>query len=196
MLKKYQVTPEMLLYRFSELVPQFFGIGLHFLRVNNVGDDYRLVKQLNMSGLPLPSGIGLNEHYCRRWLTVRLLMEMREQDAPITLATPHVGVQMSEFLDNRERFLCIGFGRPLALAHGSATSVIVGFQVDGDLDHTIRFADDASIPTRVINETCERCPLTESECSVRAAPPKLYRRQQAQRTREQALQRLLAELRN
>ena len=76
MLTNYRVTPEMLLYRFSELVPQHFGIGIHFLRFHDADGDYHLVKQLNMSQLPLPSGIGLNEHYCRRWLTTRLLQEM------------------------------------------------------------------------------------------------------------------------
>ena len=29
-----------------------------------------------MNRLLVPSGIGLAEHYCRRWLSVRLLREM------------------------------------------------------------------------------------------------------------------------
>ena len=32
----------------------------------------------------------------------------------------HIGVQMSEFYDSRDRFLCIGFARPLALRPESA----------------------------------------------------------------------------
>ncbi|RMF04468.1 MAG: helix-turn-helix domain-containing protein, partial [Chloroflexi bacterium] len=75
LLDKYGVTPEMLLYRFSELIPQFFGIRLHFHRFHRADDNYYLVKQLNMNRLMLPSGIALNEHHCRRWLAIRLLRE-------------------------------------------------------------------------------------------------------------------------
>jgi hypothetical protein len=32
MLANYDVTPEMLFYRFSELIPQHFGMQIHFLR--------------------------------------------------------------------------------------------------------------------------------------------------------------------
>src|SRR5690606_1872664 len=54
MLDAYDVTPETLLYRFSELLPRFFGLKVHFLRFNEVGGSYRLYKQLNMSQLSLP----------------------------------------------------------------------------------------------------------------------------------------------
>jgi transcriptional regulator with XRE-family HTH domain len=64
MLDKYHVTPEMLFYRFSELIPQFFGVRLHFLRFHHRAnsDSYQLIKQLNMNQLIVPSGIGLLEH--------------------------------------------------------------------------------------------------------------------------------------
>src|SRR5690606_1856394 len=70
MLAAYDVTPETLLYRFSELAPRFFGLKVHFLRFNEVQGAYRLYKQLNMNELSLPTGFNLREHYCRRWLTV------------------------------------------------------------------------------------------------------------------------------
>ena len=81
MLAKYDVTPEMLFYRFSELIPQHFNIQIHFLRFHQENSKYRLIKHLNMNQLLVPGGIGLKEHYCRRWLSVRLLQEMAEQQA-------------------------------------------------------------------------------------------------------------------
>ncbi|MBK8931304.1 MAG: hypothetical protein IPM76_03115 [Chloroflexi bacterium] len=71
----------MLFYRFSELIPQHFGIPIHFLRYHQEGDDYKLIKHLNMNQLNVPSGLGLQEHYCRRWLSVRLLREMADRQA-------------------------------------------------------------------------------------------------------------------
>ena len=51
MLTRYDVTPEMLLYRFSELIPERFGLRLHFLRFHDVDGSYHLYKQLHMNNL-------------------------------------------------------------------------------------------------------------------------------------------------
>ncbi|MDX1687886.1 MAG: helix-turn-helix domain-containing protein [Candidatus Promineifilaceae bacterium] len=196
MLEKYDVTPEMLLYRFSELIPQFFGIRLHFLRFHSSGRRYRLVKQLNMNRLLLPSGIALHEHFCRRWLTVRLLRELQATDNREQFKErPHVGAQISEFHETRDRFLCLGFARPLVLSPEVDSSVIVGFRVDGDLRRDVRFVEDPALPSVIINETCERCPLTAEQCTVRAVPPTVLEAEAKREERREALNLLMAELR-
>jgi transcriptional regulator with XRE-family HTH domain len=191
LLSTYDVTPEMLLYRFSELIPQFFGIPLHFLRFHSNGQRYQLVKQLNMSRLLLPGGSALDEHFCRRWLTGRLL---REMGAASSREQPLPGVQISEFYDNQERFLCIGFARPLVLSPQVMSSVIVGFRVTRELPDTIAFAGDPAIPVVVINETCERCPLPLDVCTVRAVPPYALLAEAEMAERQDALRRLTAGL--
>jgi Zn-dependent peptidase ImmA (M78 family) len=199
MLTAYHVTPEMLLYRFSELIPQFFGIKLHFLRFHHSrgSHTYPLIKQLNMNRLLVPSGIGLHEHHCRRWLSIRLLQELEDHIAEhpspnLTMDDVPAGVQMSEFLDSQDRFLCIGFARPLVLSPNVNSSVIVGFRVDAELKNSIRFMDDPAIPQRIINETCERCPLTAEQCQMRAAEPTLLQAEQRERERKVTLDRLKA----
>jgi len=191
MLKTYEVTPEMLLYRFSEIIPEFFGIKLHFLRFHHPTgtDDYTLVRHLNMNQLLVPSGIGLFEHHCRRWLSIRLLSESGGPGSPAPLP---VGIQLSEFLETQEQFLCLGFGRRMVLSPNIASSVIVGFRVDADLRHTIRFLEDPNIPRDIIHETCERCPLTPDQCRLRAAPPVLLEARREQVARKLALSQLQA----
>jgi transcriptional regulator with XRE-family HTH domain len=194
LLAKYDVTPEMLLYRFSELIPQYFGLKLHFLRFHSSGDSFALIKQLNMNQLLVPSGIGLHEHYCRRWLSVRLLSEMNPKHASQHPEEAiHVGVQLSEFLDSQDRFLCFGFARPLTLSPNVNSSVTVGFRVDADLKNSIRFLNDPIIPSVIINETCERCPLLAEQCQERAAEPTILREDQAKTVRKLALSELAAE---
>ena len=196
MLYKYDVTPEMLLYRLSEVIPQTFGTRLHFLRFHHVNSEYKLIKRLNMNRLLLPSGIGLHEHYCQRWLSSRLLMQLEQDQANNTISNlPLVDVQISEFLETKERFLCIGFARPLVLSANDNSSVIIGFRLTDDLKNTIRFAADPNIPITVINETCERCPLTPAECHVRSAPPTILVQEQVKADRKQALDRLEATIR-
>ena len=200
MLDHYDVTPEMLLYRFSELVPQMFGVALHFLRLQRSGGDrYYLIKHLNMNRLSLPSGgkSHTGEHHCRRWLTVRLLHELQKERESNPDVQVVAGAQVSEFLDEADRrFLCIGFARPFALSPDTDSCVIVGFRVDRDLRETIKFADDPSISTRVINDTCERCPLSAEQCQVRAAEPTILQEQQRDHERNQALKQLRAQVRS
>jgi transcriptional regulator with XRE-family HTH domain len=196
MLAKYDVTPEMLFYRFSELIPQHFDIQIHFLRFHQENSTYRLIKHLNMNQLLVPGGIGLQEHYCRRWLSVRLLQEMADRQA---LGTgnkfPPPDVHISRYLESEERYLAFGYARSLLLSPGVSSSVTVGFRMTPDLSRTVKFVDDPAIPHVVINETCERCPLTAEECHVRVAPPTKMLAKEAKRARKKALSRAVAQLR-
>lgn len=194
LLNKYHVTPEMLLYRFSELIPQFFGIRLHFHRFHRSNGAYKLVKQLNMNRLLAPSGIALHEHHCRRWLAIRLLREMASDPAPFASDKPLVGAQISQFFESQDRFLSFGFARPLALSPQVGSSVVVGFQVTGDLGQTIGFIHDPKIPVYIVNETCERCPLTAEQCNVRSAEPTVLQNEQMIAARRRALAELTASM--
>lgn len=189
MLARFEVTPEMLLYRFSELIPEFFGLKLHFLRVHRTNNHFRVIKRLNMNRLPIPSGLALYEHFCRRGLTARLLVEMTERRKH-----PLVGAQMSEFYGSHERFLCLGIARPLVLTPSIGSSVEVGFRAEPNLTRVIRFARDPAVPLVIVNETCERCPLTSEQCKVRAAEPIVLREEQVKADRQHAVKQLLAQL--
>ncbi|KAA3662385.1 MAG: ImmA/IrrE family metallo-endopeptidase [Chloroflexi bacterium] len=189
LIDKYAVTPEMLLYRLSELVPEYYGLKLHFLRFHQVNGRYELIKQLNMNKLIVPSGIGLHEHYCRRWLSVRLLHKA-PTNGDLTFDQPHMGIQFSEFVESRDQFLCFGFSRPLVLSPNVNSSVLVGFRVDAELRQVMRFLDDPAIPKAYIHETCERCPLTEEQCRERVAPPTTLVAQQEATARRLALSQL------
>jgi hypothetical protein len=103
---------------------------------------------------------------------------------------PYVGVQMSEFVESQDKFLCLGFSRELSLLPGVTSSVIVGFRVDPELKNTIRFAYDPAIPQVMINETCERCPLTAEQCRERAVEPTILWEQQKERDRKLALREI------
>lgn len=192
LLPRYNASPEMLLYRASELLPEHFGVDLHCLRFFGEENRYYLAHQLNMNQLPLPNGFAVREHFCRRWLSVGLLRELPANPSADSL---HVGIQYSHYYGRPDQFLCIGFARPLRLRTPHTTSVILGFRVNSELARTIHFLDDPAIPHTIINDTCERCPLSAEQCTLRAVPHRFYDAEQAQRDRTRALQDLLAELR-
>lgn len=184
----YEVTPEVFMYRLTELLPEYLGIRLHFLRFNQEGGEYRLVKHLNMSQVLIPGGTGLDEHYCRRWLAIRILHDLqREGSGRKKPVEPIVGVQLSRFVDTNERYLCIAMARHLALNPAATSSVSLGFRCDEDFERTVRFATDPSITRLDIDGTCERCRLTSEECQDRAAPPHLLNLQRLRREVESEL---------
>ena len=187
-LGRYEVTPEIFMYRLTEVLPEYFGIKLHFLRFNHEGGEYRLVKHLNMSQVLIPSGTGVNEHYCRRWLAIRILDELaRERSSRKRIAEPIVGAQLSRFVDTDASYLCVAMARHLALNPEATSSVSLGFRCDDDFERTVGFARDASITRLVIDGTCERCRLTKEECGDRVAPPCLLELQRDRRDIEKQL---------
>jgi transcriptional regulator with XRE-family HTH domain len=190
-LDRYEVTPEIFMYRLTEVLPEYFGIKLHFLRFNHERGEYRLVKHLNMSQVLIPGGTGVQEHYCRRWLAIRILNDLeRERTGRRKLAEPIVGAQLSRFVDTDARYLCVAMARHLALNPLATSSVSLGFRYDDEFERTVRFAGDPAITQLVIDGTCERCRLTKAECEDRAAAPHLL---ELQRTRN-SIERELASL--
>ncbi|MBI4083165.1 MAG: helix-turn-helix domain-containing protein [Candidatus Lambdaproteobacteria bacterium] len=196
MMGRYQVTPEMFLYRLSQLIPHHFGLKkLHFLRFSNPIDRqvFRLSKQFNMSRVLIPTGIGLNEHYCRRWLSVEVLEALHQVQRRKSGAVPVIGVQRSQLMADGREYFCIALARPLALTPGTNTSVTLGFQVNELFRRRVRFWNDPAVPVRQINQTCERCALGPDECQERVAPPTLYEQQQALERRNEVLHKLVTE---
>ena len=197
LLPRYEVTPEMLLYRLSEIMPTFFNLPqLHFLRIHNVAgsQSYHLTKRLNMSQLLIPHGIGLHEHYCRRWLSVRLLRQLAQQQQQGDEHAPLVGAQRSRFIESDAEYFCFCLARPLELTPTTNTSVTLGFRIDDAFKQAVGFWDDPAIPRYEINETCERCQLSEAACHDRAAPPNIYAHEQTLARRNEVLNGLIASL--
>ncbi|GGG55551.1 helix-turn-helix domain-containing protein [Hymenobacter glacieicola] len=189
LLAKYDVSPEMFMQRITNLLPRHFGIqSLFFLRFDqaNASAGYKLTKELHLSRLHNPHGNELHEHYCRRWISLRMIAELRQQ--PATHAPNYtLGAQRSHYPNNDE-YLCLTLARAGA-ATEPAVSVTVGLLCDENLRQKIRFLDDAIIPQKEVNETCERC--TIPNCEVRAAAPVEVERRQRQQELEAAVAALV-----
>ncbi len=197
LMQRYEATPEMFLYRLSQLLPGRFNLhDMFYLRFNHeAGSEvFRLTKELNMSRVLVPHSTGLNEHYCRRWLSIRLLKELAERRQRGETPPALVGAQRSRFLDGEAEYFVITLARPLMLTAGALSSITLGFLMNDDFKNTVRFWDAPDIPLVEVNETCERCGLSEAACRDRVAPPTIYQQHQNQMLREAELQRLKQDL--
>jgi transcriptional regulator with XRE-family HTH domain len=189
LLDRYQVTPEMLLYRMSQLLPGSFGLKniCYFRFIDGMtASSIVLTKELNMTDALISYGVGINEHHCRRQLPLRLLKQLRQKSAPII-----AGIQKVDFVKSGTNFLLISLARPLSLSKTRGAAIALGIKIDKHSRSLIHFIDDPAIIKEDVSESCERCPLTD--CSERVAEATLISRQKAVEKRVAALQRFLKE---
>ncbi|MDQ2772593.1 MAG: helix-turn-helix domain-containing protein [Bacteroidota bacterium] len=173
LMTRYDVSPEMFMQRLTTLLPRHFGMqSLFFLRFDqaNAEAPFELTKELHLARLHNPHGNELNEHYCRRWVSLRLLNEARTLPLPDTAAAPVtvVGAQKSRYFGTDDEYLCFTLARA-GTPTQMALSVTVGLRCDDNLKTHVRFLADPALPFRIVNETCERCPI--ADCESRAAAP-------------------------
>ena len=183
----HHATPEMLLYRMSQVIPGVFGLAtIFYLRFTNSEDrlSVKLTKELNMTEVLVPYGLGLNEHYCRRWLPLRLLKKLRQNNLSIT-----TGVQKIQFVKSGARFLLLSMARPLSLSRERESAIAIGFKLDKKSETFVKFLEDPEIPEEMVGETCERCPLTD--CSERVVEASIISMQNKVKSREAALQEFI-----
>lgn len=187
LLDRHQATPEMLLYRMSQVLPGVFGLGsIFYMRFTNSEDrlTVKLTKELNMTDSLVPYDLGINEHYCRRWLPLRLLREVRYNTVPIS-----TGAQKIRFVKSGTRFLLLSMARPLSLTRERESAIAIGLKIDKKAQSHIKFLDDPAIMEEDVGETCERCPLTD--CSERVVEATIISRQNKAKRRERALQEFI-----
>ncbi len=187
-MERTATTPETFFTRLTQLLPEFLGLEeIFFLRFTVPVDSerHRLTKFLNLSRVPVPHDVGLNEHYCRRWPAVRLLGAAGAAEGPVVVA------QRSHFLDEDAEFFVVAMARPLALAEERNSSVTLGFRLDEAFRRQARFWDDPAVPRVEVNLTCERCGLAPEACAERAAEPAIHRQRELVARREAALTALL-----
>ncbi|MBI1191875.1 MAG: helix-turn-helix domain-containing protein [Bacteroidetes bacterium] len=192
LLQRYQASPEMLVQRLTNLLPRHFGIrNLFMLRFRHVPgdagspDEYFITKELHLARLHSPHANEINEHYCRRWASIRVLQDLRALQlgggstgnsgaAPGTSPGPLADFQRSTYVGSKEEYLILSLARPNAPSPGNI-SITLGLQVDDRLRKLVAVLNNDSIPLVTVNDTCERCPL--NDCLERVAPPLVLERE-------------------
>ena len=168
LLKKYDVTPEMLLQRMSNILPKHFGIkDLFFLRLFGESDlkSYRMTKELHLSQLHSPYGNVRNEHYCRRWISINIIKRLRSSRSD----TPIADAQISKYWETTNEYLCLAIAKPDQNSSKASVSVTIGLLITNEVRQLFKFLDDPDLKVKEVNTTCERCSMPN--CGARAIPP-------------------------
>ena len=98
-----------------------------------------------------------------------MIKQLRTQLRIKKKSTILAGGQISQYYSTGEKYLCLTIAFPNVSNPGESISVTIGFNMEDDLHRKIRFVDDPSLKTRIVNTTCERCEWLD--CEDRIAPP-------------------------
>lgn len=187
LLGKYDVTPEMLMQRLTNILPRHFGIDqLFFLRMtSNMNDNtLEMTKELHLSKLHNPYANALHEHYCGRWIAIATMNEVYDKVLAKKYRHPLVHVQISQYWQTHNRYLCVTFAKPQTKQSDKIVSVTLGMLIDNKLMQRMPFVNDQSIPVKMVHTTCERCGIMD--CKERAAAP-IYIEQLTQKEKIEAV---------
>jgi hypothetical protein len=131
-------------------------------------DEYFITKELHLARLHSPHANEINEHYCRRWVSIRVLQQLQQQQLNGSAPSSLADFQRSTYVGSKEEYLILSLARPNAPSPGNI-SITLGLLVDDRLRKLVAVLNNDSIPLITVNDTCERCPLTD--CLERVAPP-------------------------
>lgn len=188
-MRRYNATPEMVLQRMTNLLPEHFGLKeLFFYKFNHKPgiNNYFLSKELHLHRMNRPRGTVLQEHICRRWDFISMFkkLEKTHKDNP-----DHIigGAQITKYIDTQEEFLLLTLAKPFTPTVGINNSLSLGIKINDHTRETIQFLKDKNIKTKLVNDTCERCEV--KNCNVRAIEPFVYQRLKTEEERKEVLKK-------
>lgn len=191
LLNTYDVTPEMMMQRLTNILPRHFSIGnLFFLRINGSmgAEHFEITKELHLSQLHNPYANALSEHYCRRWISIKSIKHIGDLLKSKKNRTPLVEAQISEYWQTHNKYLCISIAKPVSANSNELVSVTLGLLIDQNLLRVMPSLNDPSIPSWLVHTTCERCGIMD--CKERAATPDIITKAVKEKKKNDALKLL------
>jgi transcriptional regulator with XRE-family HTH domain len=195
LLDKYVVTPEMMLQRFANILPKHFRVkDAFFLRFFAKKDlrNFYITKEMHLSQLHDPHANQLDEHYCRRWVSIDLIKRLRtEQDLPNK--QPLIAdAQISRYWQSSNAYLCFCIAKPDTNNPENSVSVTLGLLMNSKLQRLFPFLKDPNLKTRDVYTTCERCGIMD--CEDRDFPPIHLEREQERAKIKEGIEKLKEEI--
>ncbi len=165
LMKKFTSSPETFYQRLTNILPKHFHFkNLFFLRFSHKtgSDTFRLSKELHITQQQAPHATELQEHYCRRWVSLRTLTTLEAAEDQ-----HHVfDAQISDYPQSNNQYFVFSSATSDPFKKDINRSVSLGMLVSPNLKKHIRFLNDPSIITKKVGVTCETCAI--KDCTERA----------------------------
>lgn len=163
----FNASPESFYQRLTNILPKAFNIqNLFFLRFthNSASEKFYLNKELHLSHQHSPHGNETNEHYCRRWVSLKTILDISKNNKE-----HEFDIQISNYHNDGMKYLVLSSATKDPFKENQYRSISIGLLIDKQLQQKLNFIADSKIITQEVGVTCERCAI--KDCSVRQAPP-------------------------
>ncbi|EJL69082.1 helix-turn-helix domain-containing protein [Chryseobacterium populi] len=165
LIESFTRSPETFYYRLTNILSSELGIKdlFYLCLVKKKGTDkIQILKELHLNHQQAPHANATNEHYCRRWIAVKNLHHLKENE---TLTD----AQISHYKDQGISYLVISTSQKNPFSDGSNRSYCLGVLLNSQTIKKINFIKSPSLKTFNVGVTCESCSIPD--CEVRQAPP-------------------------
>ena len=188
LIEEFTNSPETFYYRLTNILPQELGIKdlfyLCFTKKKN-SDKIQILKELHLNQQQAPHANATNEHYCRRWIAVKNLSNLKENEK-LTDA------QISHYKDSGLTYLVISTSQKNPFSDGTNRSYCIGILLNSNSLKKIKFAKSDQIKTVNVGVTCEVCSIPD--CEVRQAPPSRLEKEIFNENMKKSIQKIRKEM--
>ena len=168
LMHKFTDSPETFYQRLTNILPKDFNLkNLFFLRFTYKPErnDFVLTKELHITNLQEPYANESNEHYCRRWVTLKTLKAIE------TSTEKHLfEAQISSYVYTENEYLVLASATNDPFKLGQYRSIGIGILISAHAQSKINFLKNSNLKKTLVGVTCESCSIID--CTDRVAPPK------------------------
>ena len=187
LMAKFTDSPETFYQRLTNILPKDFNLkNLFFLRFTYKPEHnyFQLTKELHITNLQEPYANENNEHYCRRWITLKTLSEI-----PNSNKNHLFEAQISSYNFTENQYLVLASATKDPFKNGYYRSIGLGILISNHAHSRINFLNDTNLNKREVGVTCESCSI--QNCNERAAPPKRIEKNELFAITDQVVQDLI-----
>jgi predicted transcriptional regulator/DNA-binding XRE family transcriptional regulator len=167
LMERFNVSPESFYQRLTNILPKDFQLkNIFFLRFSHkIGsDEYQIKKELHITNQHEPHANEMNEHYCRRWVSVKTIKALLEQNK-----SHYLDAQISHYENSNNEYLVFSSATEDPFKKDYLRSISVGILVTPSMKKKFKFIDNPSLQRQIVGVTCETCAV--KNCEVRASEP-------------------------
>ncbi|QOW08905.1 helix-turn-helix transcriptional regulator [Kaistella flava (ex Peng et al. 2021)] len=187
-IEEFTNSPETFYYRLTNILPAEMGIkDVFYLCFTKKKDSNKvqILKELHLNQQQAPHANATNEHYCRRWVAVKNLSNLKDNEK-LTDA------QISHYKDSGLTYLVLSTSQKNPFSDGTNRSYCVGILLNSNSLKKIKFAKSDQIKTVNVGVTCEFCSIPD--CEVRQAPPSRLEKEIFNENMKKSIQQIRKEM--
>lgn len=167
LMNQFNVSPESFYQRLTNILPKDFNLkNLFFLRLSHkIGTDtYQIKKELHITNQQEPHANEMNEHYCRRWVSIKTIQQLLQ-----TNKTHFFDAQVSRYDNSSNEYLVFSSATPDPFKNNYLRSISVGILITPSVKKKFKFLEGNIVSKRLVGVTCETCAV--KDCKERVSAP-------------------------